>query len=406
LAAASEPFDGVLLILHGAMTTAKFPDAEGELLRRIREELAWRDTPVFAVLDLHVNATAAMAMHANAFFTYRENPHADAREAGCRATRSLDETLKRGATVRTAWRGTPIVWPPGGTATASGAMAELEALARRIELETPGVIEVSVCAGFSFADTPDTGVSFLVSYIDGASGIDAALDQLSARAWELREEGNVRGAPADEIVARVLREEGGPFILAEESDNIGGGAPGDGTGLLRVLLAHDARNAAVCLADPAAVQRLHGLPSGSVAKVDLGGRGSRYDAGPVALDVTVVRSTDGRFELHDKRSHLASMCGDFFDMGPSVLVEHRGLLILLTTNRTPPMDLGQWLSVGVDPRSLKLIGVKAAVAHRRAYDPIAKGNFLVETPGPCCGDLRQLDYHRIRRPIFPLDPLS
>jgi microcystin degradation protein MlrC len=84
-------------------------------------------------------------------------------------------------------------------------------------------------------------------------------------------------------------------------------------------------------------------------------------------------------------------------------VSHDGIRILLTTNRTPPMDLGQWRCVGIEPAALRVIGVKAAVAHRRAYDPIAKGNFLIDTSGPCSGDLRRLDYRHIRRPVFPLD---
>jgi len=49
--------------------------------------------------------------------------------------------------------------------------------------------------------------------------------------------------------------------------------------------------------------------------------------------------------------------------------------------------------------------VKAAVAHRRAYDPIAARMLWVDTPGPCTSNLRSLPYRRIHRPIFPLDPV-
>ena len=50
-----------------------------------------------------------------------------------------------------------------------------------------------------------------------------------------------------------------------------------------------------------------------------------------------------------------------------------------------------------------MIGVKAAVAHRRAYDPIARRSFTVTTPGPCTSDLTRLPYKRVRRPVFPLN---
>jgi len=38
---------------------------------------------------------------------------------------------------------------------------------------------------------------------------------------------------------------------------------------------------------------------------------------------------------------------------------------------------------GVEPEHLSFIVVKAAVAHRCAYDPIARASFLIETLGPC-----------------------
>ena len=67
-------------------------------------------------------------------------------------------------------------------------------------------------------------------------------------------------------------------------------------------------------------------------------------------------------------------------------------------------DLAQLRSQGIIPENLSLIGVKAAVAHRRAYDRIAAASYTVTTPGPCTSDLTQLPYRRVRRPVFPLDP--
>ena len=67
------------------------------------------------------------------------------------------------------------------------------------------------------------------------------------------------------------------------------------------------------------------------------------------LDVELLRRSDGTFELEDKQSHLASMCGDRFDMGPCAVVRHGGLTILLTSHKTPPFDLGQWRSQGIEP---------------------------------------------------------
>src|SRR5690606_8134194 len=114
----------------------------------------------------------------------------------------------------------------------------------------------------------------------------------------------------------------------------------------------------------------------------IGGKGSRLDAGPLSLSVQLISRSNGNFELEDKKSHLASMSGNHFDMGACAVVKHEGVMILLTSNKTPPFDLGQWRSQGIEPGNLSVIGVKAAVAHRRAYDPIAARMFWVDTPGP------------------------
>ena len=73
------------------------------------------------------------------------------------------------------------------------------------------------------------------------------------------------------------------------------------------------------------------------------------------------------------------------------------------SSETPPFDLGQWRSHGIEPTALSIIVVKAAVAHRRVYDPIAARMLWVDTPGPCTSNVRSLPYRKIVRPIFPLD---
>jgi microcystin degradation protein MlrC len=295
------------------------------------------------------------------------------------------------------------MWPPTGTGTAHEPMLSLERRARELETASPEFWAVNVCAGFSFADTPDTGVSFAIATTGAESAARAALEGLGASAMERKAAGNVTDPSLAEIFAQLDPLPPGLTVLVESSDNIGGGAPGDGTGLLCALIEHRIPNAAICINDPEAVQRVSSLPVGARITLPIGGRGSRLDAGPLMLEVESLRSGDGKFELEDKQSHLASMCGDRFDMGACAVVRHAGLTILLTSNKTPPFDLGQWRSQGIEPTQLSVIAVKAAVAHRRAYDPIAARMLWADTPGPCTGNLRSLPYRKIRRPVFPLD---
>jgi len=405
--------DAIYLVLHGAMVSQSHDDVEGELLERIRSLPGAGRLPVFGVFDLHANFTARMACHANCLVAYRENPHTDGREMAVRASELLQKTLSSTeveddiSRPRMFWRHSGIMWPPTGTGTAATPMRDLEAMARKLEAAHPEFLAVNVVAGFSFADTPDTGVSFVVSTTGGEDAAGKALTELCALAWRLRHDGNITDAAVDEVMRGVVApraERPGPVVIAEPSDNIGGGAPGDGTGLLRAFVKHRLANAAVCINDPAAVESLKDLAIGDTMKLPLGGKGSRLDEGPLVLDVTLVSRRDGRFALEDKQSHLASMCGDAFDMGPCAVVRHEGITLLLTSHKTPPFDLGQWRSQGIEPEKMSVIGVKAAVAHRRAYDKFASRMLWADTPGPCRSELRKLPFRKVRRPVFPLDP--
>lgn len=399
--ALEQGIDAIYCVLHGAMVTPSYADVEGEILARLRALPGAAGLPLFGVFDLHANFTPRMTSLASCLVAYRENPHIDGRQCAVIAAHLLQRSLTTGELPHMRWRHARIVWPPTGTGTASDPMKTLEAQAREWE-KHPALWVANVVAGFSFADTPDTGVSFAVCGTDDAV-LERALDQLCATAWRLKEQGNVADPPADDVLAQLNPLPPGLTVLVEPSDNIGGGAPGDGTGLLRTLLRHGITNAAVAICDPEAVRTLHSVAPGETVSLAIGGKGSRLDAGPVELAVTVVSKQSGRFELEDKQSHLATMSGDFFDMGDCSVVTHAGVTILLSSIKTPPFDLGQWRSQGIEPMRLSVVGVKAAVAHRRAYDPIAARMLWVDTPGPCSSNVSTLPFHHLQRPVYPLD---
>ncbi|MCW3475536.1 M81 family metallopeptidase [Limobrevibacterium gyesilva] len=401
-AAVASGLDAIFLGLHGAMVTTGQDDPEGELLRQIRAIPGAEALPLFGVFDLHATLTPAMCALADGLVCYRENPHTDAFDAAVRAADLLAGCLRRSVRPRMRFRGTPIILPPTGTGTADRPMRDLEALARVIEAETPSILAMNVVGGFCFADAHDAGMSFAAITEDDAAA-EAALDRLASLAWSLRHHGLPAEDDPDDVLRRIPPGAQGPVLLVEPADNIGGGSPGDCTDVLRAMLRHDVQGGGVILADAPAAAALQEIPIGGTVRLAFGGRGSRLDPGPVELDVTLLSRSDGRFMLEDRHSHLAASQGVHIDMGPCAVVRHRGITILLTTRKTPPWDLGQWRSQGIEPTALAVINIKAAVAHRRAYDPIAAASYTVRTRGPCTSDPRALPYARLRRPIFPLD---
>ena len=78
-------------------------------------------------------------------------------------------------------------------------------------------------------------------------------------------------------------------------------------------------------------------------------------------------------------------------------------LLVLNSLRTPPFSLGQLTSLGIDPARQAILVVKAAVAHKASYVPIAGRVIEVDTPGLTAIDPARFPFRHIRRPMFPLD---
>ncbi|AWM87259.1 M81 family metallopeptidase [Microvirga sp. 17 mud 1-3] len=405
-ALAGTGLDGIWLGLHGAMVTTECEDPEGELLARLRSVPGAENLPVFGVFDLHATFTAKMAQHANGLVAYRENPHSDARESAVRSAHLLARALDEGSSPRMYARIAPIMWPPPGTGTADSPMRDLAALARQIEAENPDIWVANIVAGYAFSDVPDAGVAFSVATTGEEAGATDALDRLEALAISMRELGLPQEWDLDQALAEISTRDGGPWIVVEPADNIGGGAPGDDTAVLRGFLRHGLRNCAVAIADAAAVQSLADAKQGEKRRLSIGGKGSRLGAAPLEVDAEFISRSDGRFTLEDRNSHLAASRGIHFSMGPSAVIRVDGVTVLLTSRKTPPFDLAQFRSQGIIPEDLFAIGVKAAVAHRKAYDPIMAGSYTVSTPGPCTSAIATLDYRRLRKPVFPISDRS
>jgi microcystin degradation protein MlrC len=92
-------------------------------------------------------------------------------------------------------------------------------------------------------------------------------------------------------------------------------------------------------------------------------------------------------------------------MGQTALVEIQGRnLLVLNSERHPPFSLGQLTCLGIEPERQRILVVKAAIAYKAAYGPIAGTIIEVDTPGLTAVNPARFQYRNIRRPKFPLEP--
>ena len=395
--AAALPADGIVLTLHGAMVAEDFPDAEAEIVRRVRE-VAGPELPIAVTLDLHANIGQAMVDRVNVITTYDTYPHVDAAERAREAVDLLVRTIQGELRPTMALAKPPLMPVPQAIATAEGPFKTI--FDRAHEMERSGeAITVTAAGGFAYADVPEAGIGLLVTTDDDPEGARRLADELATLAWSLRHDMIVRNTPPAEAVAEAIAFPEGPVMLVDVGDNIGGGTPGDGTVLLAELLAQDAREATIVIADAEAARAAFDAGVGGMVQVTVGAKTDRLHGDPVPVTGRVRLLCDGRW-IHEGPENA----GVPVDMGPAAVLRCGGVNLVLTTRKSMPGDQQQLKSVGIDPARQHIIVVKAAVRWRGGFGPIAKHAVYADTPGLGSVDLQRFPYQHIRRPIFPLDP--
>ncbi|MGV3722095.1 MAG: M81 family metallopeptidase [Actinomycetota bacterium] len=395
---AVQPVDGVLLQLHGAMVTESDDDPDGAILAEVRSCLP-PGVPLAATFDFHSNLSPLMVSSCDVLIGYNTYPHVDLNDCGYEAAGLLVRMLRGEIRPTMALSKPPLMPHIVRQRTADGPMAEMMALAREAE-QTPGVLRVSVAAGFAYADVPRMGMGIL-SITDGDEQLAAeGSESLAEEAWARRERFTETLPSPEEAVRLALAAppDAGPVILADVADNVGGGAPGDGTVLLAELLRQGATEAVVMIADAEAVGVCLRAGTRETVTLAVGGKIDRLHGDPLTVTGTVRALTDGVF-----RNRGPMRDGLVDDMGRTAVLDIAGLTLVLTEQKLPMWNLEQLRSCGIEPTRQRIIVCKGAVAHRAAYAPIAQQMIEVETPGSCSGDVRGFDYQHIRRPLYPID---
>lgn len=397
------PVDGVLLALHGAMVTTGQLDPESDILAQVRQVVG-PDTPIVVELDMHGNISPRTVTLADVLLAFDTNPHTDPHAKGLEAVEMMARLLAGAVKPTAAYAHPPLLLAPQATGTADLPLRLVHARATEMKAAAE-VISICVMAGFAYGDTPFSGASLIVTTNNHQELAQGYAQELADLLWQQRQAALPQFWPPEEAVAQALARPGGPFILVDSADNIGGGTPGDGAEALRAMLALGVQEGTIVLADPAAVAACWSAGEGVEVTLAVGGKADRWHGPPVSVTGTVRARSDGVFQCELPDNHFASFFGQTIQMGRTVWLRVAGVNVILTERKIPPFDLAQLRGVGVNPEQQKMIVVKSAVAYRAAYLPIAAGVIEMDTPGLCSANLARFPYRHLARPIFPLDDL-
>ncbi len=400
LTAAKGDWDGIFLMLHGAMVTEFREDGEGEILRLLRAVVG-PDIPIAVTLDPHANVSAAMCDLAQILVSFTTYPHVDLRATGIRTAELLQRTMTGEIAPRTLRFHRPMLEEVNGGRTDIGPMIDRHALARAFEART-GVYAISINGGFASADIADVGPTVLVA-CDGDTAAHRLIGKtLADDIWDRRHQVlNTYMTPAQAAdTAQKWTAGGGPLVIADYADNPGAGAYGDATALLSAMLAAGVQDACFGpLIDPDAASVLHPYPVGAEVTLDIGGKiAPEFGGGPIT--VTGILKWTGEGRVIGSGPILGGLERDF---GPTAVIEVAGIDILIVSLPHQMLDLKQFQTFGIDPATKSVVALKSMQHFRAAFAPIAGRIIVCDSGALATLDYASLPYKNVPRPIFPLD---
>jgi microcystin degradation protein MlrC len=371
--AASGPYDGVYLSLHGAMGVRGIPRPEADIARRVRAVVG-RKAFIVGTFDPHGNEDEEFLQQADMAFTVKYFPHYDSHLQGERAARMLVRAIRGDYKPATVTQRVPIISPTVLQWTGASPWMDLVQRALTWEAREPDVY-VNFFFGFPFADVPDVGMTFQVM-TNGDPGLARRVaDDMASAAWRQRKAliGSTRvyTIPEGVTLAKEAMARGAtPVVLADHSDR-----SGSATWILKEVIEQDLSDVLIAtIADAKAIDVLKArdVKAGEPFDMEVGGLVDESAGAPVRVRGTVLAAVEGRGQLW-------------------VIVKFgRGNVLVLSRYLVQIMEPGSLGALGLDLAAFKAFAIKSRVHFRRGFDDsgFAKTILLVEPVEPFLGTVR------------------
>lgn len=382
------PIDGVYLALHGSTAVEGLRDPEGTLLARVREVIG--DRPLVASYDLHGNLTEGRIRAADATVAYQTNPHRDHVRVGAKSARIVARAVRGEVRPVTAWRSLPMLLGGGNTLDFLPPMRGIFARMKKME-HHPDVLSTSVFMVHPWVGDPEIGFSSCVTTNGDRELAERLADELAERLWAVRDRLPPKFRSADEAVdnarqARLLRKLG-VVILADASDMVSAGAPGENTRLIDALLRRaQGMLSYAAIRDPVVVDQLFEAPVGSRHTVTLGGRLDPANGVPLTVEGAIVHKGE-------RRSH-----------GRSVTLAIGDVRLVITAGTAMVMKPAFYSGAGLDPWKADIVMVKSFFPFLLFFLPMMRKAIFVRTKGVT--DFDAAYGLPFAGPIHPRDPVE
>jgi len=387
------PVDGCFFNLHGAMVAHGYDDCEGDFLERVRA-LVGPKAVIGVELDPHCHLTKKRCAAADIIVLFKEYPHTDFAERG---EEMVDLTLR---TIRGEIKPVKSVYDCRVIQSFPTSIQPMRGLVDKImALESKNrVLSVSIAHGFYYGDVPESGARILVLTDDAKPHGDKLAEEIGRELIALREQAAPPEYSVDGAIDAALAHPGAPTVIADTTDNAGGGAPSDNTTFIHRLIARGVQGAAVApIWDPMAVRNAFDAGEGARLPFRFGGKTAKASGPPVDAEVEIIRCV---------RNAYQSFSGASVGIGDAASIRMGGVSAVLISTRAQGMGIDLFSNLGIDPKQQKILVVKSNQHFYASFSQIAAQVLYAEGDGPLPRHYAKLPWEKVQRPIWPLDQVT
>ena len=403
---AAGPLNAVYICNHGAMVAEYSHDPDGLLMSHVRKVVG-PDVPIIATLDLHANISQRMVDACDLIVGYRTNPHVDQIERGEEAAFSLRRILASGVRPKVAHVKLPIVPASVTLLSAEHPYGTLIDYGQRRQAEACGeILNVSIFGNFLFSDTPDNGVSIVVTARRDQRAAEVLAAELAEEAWSLRTDFVRELTSVADAVAMSADLDRMPVIFSDAGDNPGGGGSGRTTELLAALHAAGATDClygSFCDADLAMDAHRAGVDGTFYAhfnrSADISNPSEKWDIA-FAAEAEVLALHDGNVV-----GELGMTAGRQLELGPSAALRIGGITVVVITDRTQTADPVFFQMFGLDIATSRTVVVKSRGHFRAGFSKWFAPTqvFEIDTDGLTSPVHDRWPFSHLPRPSYPMD---
>ena len=390
------PLDGLCIALHGAGVAEKTDSIEMDIIRSARN-LCGENVVIAATFDLHGNVNQETVEKLNLAFCLKNAPHTDMKERGEDAMQGIIKTLNKEYNPQIYVEKLPLLISPITTNIGIGKEIKNKCL----EMEKDDIIECSFFHGFPYDDVENIGASVLTVSNGSIEKAKKISKEVARYVWE-RKDSFIPEliSPAKAMVAakEIYNQYKSPVVLADGSDNPGGGGPCNSTHLLKKMLEDQQyKKCFAVITDPKAVELAYKTGVGSNISTLIGGNNDEIHGEPIAITGKVIRLTDGVFKITSPQRN-----GEVLNIGRTALVQIGNMDLILSEQRHQPFDDEIFKKHGIDYHDYAFIGLKST-NHWRAGFPDIDYSIIVTTPGYMSLDITGYKREKQRGKYWPID---